>query len=493
MSRNTLYSLVKVLSKKELEEIPLFLKMPYVKAKEHHELAFAAIQKAPHAEEGIEGLTKQHLFASAFGSEPYNDKKLRQLKIDLCCFIEDFLATKQLKKDEHKRGELLASALASRKDHELFKNTVSKRAGQLEKKPESGKASQQELAALYRTLYYHPETQRLEKNNDLLQRHIEHLETHFIISYLECAAESLLKKKVINFEEELYFIDTVVKAAEQRKATNPVIHSFLLLYNLSLDKEQASDLNKAKEAIFCSLKYMGYWEKQMAIKLLAQRVGADKHTPKDEKDQLLFEIYKKPFDDGFYKSANGSIAPNHFINMVIVAAKAREFEWAHYFLETKSRYLPKDEKKTVLYLCRGSVYYQKWCHKKDNTNLEEALFLLEKIPERCHEIYNLRKRSLSLRIHYELYHKQGDFDKIEKLTRNFNDYLKNNKPLSEQKKAAYLFFLQQFKSLCNLHFQIGLTKGDVDQYLKELSGNSSFPLYAWLVEKAEELKQSLHR
>lgn len=491
MPRNTLYDLVNILTKPELDELTAYLDNPFNGAKKHHVLCFAAIKKNVKNKQILEGLTKEKLFAYSFGKLPYSDVKLRHLKSETCRLIEDFLAAKQLKSSEMRRSELLASALEERKDYHLFKETIFKRLKMLERQDEKGKSYFWEMASLYRLLYYHPEAERLDKDNDFLQRHIENMEHFFILTCLESGTESLLKQAVINFEEQSSFLKTAAYAVEKKVAQLPVIAAYFSLYRLYVDDGNKFDLSKVKKQVFDSLKYMDVWERKMALKLLTQKANTSKQIGKKQRDKLLFELYKKSVDKGFSKAPNGIIEPNHFINIVIVAAKAQEYDWADIFLKQKLRYLPKSEKKIVEKICLGSIYFQKGLSKKNKTDLNKALGFLEPIPSRCHEKYNLRIRSLSIRIYYELLHDKGDFEKIENQVRNFEEYLNNNSTLSENKKSDYLIFLNAFKSLCKLHFLPNNTNPSIDQYLKELLENDNVFLREWLLEKAEGLKKSL--
>lgn len=491
MPRNTLYDLVNILSKPELDELTAYLANPYNGAKKHHVQCFAAIKKNIKNKQILERLTKEKLFACSFGKLPYSDVKLRNLKSETCRLIEDFLAVKQLRSSTMWRSELLAAALEERKDYHLFKETIAKRLKTLERQDEKGKSYFWELASLYRLLYYHPEAERLDRDNDFLQRHIENLEHFFILSCLESGTESLLKRAVINFEEQSSFLKTAAIVAEKKRTLFPVMAAYFSLYQLYADSEVALDLNLVKKQVFNFLKHMEVWERKMALKLLTQKANANKQIGRKQRDKLLFDLYKKSVEEGFSKAPNGIIEPNHFINIVIVAAKAQEYDWAFIFLEQKLRYLPKTEKKLVEKICLGSIYFQKGLSKKNKTDLKKALGFLEPVPPRCHEKYNLRIRSLTVRIYYELLHEKGDFDKIENQVRNFEEYLNNNSTLSENKKSDYHIFLNKFKALCELHLFPNNTRLNIDQYLKELSENDNIFLREWLLEKAEGLKKSL--
>ena len=80
---------------------------------------------------------------------------------------------------------------------------------------------------------------------------------------------------------------------------------------------------------------------------------------------------------------------------------------------------------------------------------------------------------------------------MENQIRNFEDYLRKNPTLANNKKSDYFIFLNKFKSLCELHFLPNNKKSKVDQYLKELLENNEIFLREWLIEKAEELLKPL--
>ncbi len=411
----------------------------------------------------------------------------------MCRLLEDYLVLKELKTAPHLRSELLVGALERRNDYHLYKETVHKRLRKLDTAEEQGKTAFREAAFLYQSLYYHPETERLDKDSDFLQRHIENLENYLTIACLENGAESLVKKHTVNARERLFFTDTAALAAEKKAGELPVPESFLALYRLLGEEVQAEDFLPIKTKVLGSLKNMDAKEKQMALKLLSSKANSLVKAGHPEQIHMLFDLYKKSVDEGLSLAANGVMDPTHFINVVIAGAKVGEFDWVLQFLQKYKRHLPETEKKIVESLCMGSIYFQQGMKNGQLSDYKTALRFLEPVPQRSHEKYNIRIRSLCLRSRFELFREDGEFEPVDKQMKNFKSYLGKNETLSQEKKDEYSSFLYGFRGLCKLQTNPDKTKATVDQYLKELSGGDKIFLRDWLMSKAEELKSSLRQ
>lgn len=486
MPRNTLDSMIRLLGKAEIAEVSTFLACPLHGAKPEHIACFKLLSQPSRKE-----VPDEALFAHAFGDEPFDDGKLRRLKSETCRLLEDYLVLKELKKSSRLRSELLVGALARKDDYHLFKEAIGKRLRKLEEAGERGQAFHAEAAFLYQSLYHHPETDVLDKDNRLLQKAIEHLEHQFAIAYLQNAGENLVRQQVIDAHERLTFLETTRRFEEKQPGKFPVLQSFQALFRLLNDQDGLGSFEEVRSLVLNHLPHMAVSEQQMALKLLSSKAIRFSATGAASPSRWVFELYRTSFEMGLSVGSNGKIPPNHFLNMVISAAKLGEYDWALEFLQRQKRYLPVAEREMVERLSLGSIYFQRGMGTGQHSHYRTALKHLEPMPQRSHDIYNLRARSLSLRACYELFRHDGELEPVERQLKNFDRYLHGNKTISKSKKEEYRNFLKGFKALLKLALTPGQSKSAVDAFIVNYMGLKPIALKDWLKEKTEELKASL--
>lgn len=492
MSRNTLFSLMRQLGKPEMNELAQYLDCPLHCPSPVFRACFAALRDA-HPEMDEEKLTDALLYQATYSGEPLDEAKLRRLKSDMCRLIEDYLVLKELRKSPRLRSELLIEALGRKDDYHLFKETTVKRLRRLEEAKERGKAYHAEAAFLYHALYHHPETDVLDKDKHLEQKSMEHLEQHFAIAYLENAGENFVRQRVIDAHEWLPFMEATSRFEEKQPGQFPVLQSFQALLRLLKDPAGLDSFEGVRSLVLNNLHHMAVSEQQMALKLLTTKAIWLSANEKSGANRWVFELYKTSFEMGLSVGPNGKTPTNHFLNMVISAAKLGAYDWALDFLQRQKKYLPKPEKEMVERLSLGSIYFQRGKDSGQLAHYHMALEHLDRMPQRSHVIYNLRARSLSLRIYYELFRHDGELEPVERQVKNFDRYLQGNTTISKSKKAAYRNFLKGFRALLKLTLTPGLSKSEVDAFISNYMALEQLVLKDWLKEKAEELKASLHR
>ncbi|HMQ47994.1 MAG TPA: hypothetical protein PKA00_11420 [Saprospiraceae bacterium] len=483
MSRNTLSSLMRILKSSELEEVEAF----FQNEKEEYQRCFQYLgQHYPLKKESQ--YSNEHLFAAAYPGEPYNDQKLRHLKSGICRLLEDYLVLGELKTDEKSRQELLIRALAKRPDYNLFKNTITKRIQKLDSGKQRGKAYFQEKAHHYQWLYLHPETEPLNPEMDYLRHYIEHLERFFTLTSLELATESILLHRNIQTVTSPLLSDAATYIAEEQAEVSAVFRLFLALFYV-YSKRRPFDAPTLKAQLEDCLPQMDDIERRMALKFILSFPIQEANWGKGTYEAFIFDLYKQSVDAQLLIGLNGTINPGHFINIIIIGAKTGHFNWAEKALATHITYIPDNERITVKNFCLASIYYQKGLKTKRPADFKYALDLLDVSPKRSHEKYNIRHRSLLIRILYELFlMKQAEMDEIDKQVNNFKSYLRNNKRLSAVLKNAYDHFLDYFKTLCRLLLDPDKKATDVAAWKQQIQVNgTTIALKDWLLEKAEEL------
>ncbi len=486
--RYKLYRLIAVLESEELAEVAKFLDSPFHNTDKEVARFFKELSKF-HPGMDQPRLTNEHLFARTFGKAPYDDQKMRRLRMKLKSLLERYLVIRELDGPANLGSSILAQALGQRKDYGLFREAVSSRMDELEALPARGKSYHLEMAALWRALYYHPETDKLLPSNDFLQRHIDHLESYFTIATLQNGTECLLKQRIINLKEQPFYLEAAEKMAlAGHQKPQPIIQLFLEIFQLFRPQDQTVELASLQQLLEDCFNQLDQEEQRIALKMMVNYAAPFSNEGNREHTLFMFGIIQKTVDNDLVRNGHANISADQFLNITITAALVGKFEWASCFMDSHQSLLPEKEQPDALALAKASLHYQKGIYLQDTHELKAALHQLGLVSIRSGEKYSLRVRSLQLRIHYELYMSgEEGFDNVPELAKYFERHLANNPNYAEKKRAAYLQFVNQVKVLFKIASEPNARQQMADQYLKELQSDKKPILHHWLFQKAGEL------
>ncbi len=487
MSRNTLYSLMKIFSRTEIKE----LKDRFRTQKTEYRTCFNLLCKNLKAVKN-DTLSKEDLFAMVFPGEPFNDSKIRHLKSDMCRLLEEYLVEKELKTDEKTHQELLARALFRRNDYDLFTSTVKKRLNKLEELPHRGKAYFQEKAHHFRWLFLHAETEVFDKDNTWQRDYNEYLQHYFAIANLEVEADRFIAKRHLDLDGQTVFADPCIAFSEANNH-NQVLRLFSALFQLYLRNQPTPEkLNDLKNYLGSNLHRLGDIEKRMALKLLSNFPVRMLNKGEHDYSAFIFELFKKGADEGLLVNLNGQFNAGHFVNIFITACKNGEFEWAESLFKQYEPLLPEKDRQIVTEVCRASFLYQKAIISKSQADYLKVLKHTPSSPNRNHWRYNFRQRSMTVRVYYELFLFTKDYgEELERQLKNFDSYLHKNTTLVPELPQGYLKFNSHLRNLYRLAANPDTTKSQLNKFRQKLDADENVHLRHWLKNAAERLSQTL--
>ncbi|MEZ4962613.1 MAG: hypothetical protein R2830_22490 [Saprospiraceae bacterium] len=489
MSSYKLYRLIGLLGSDEIPVVSRFLESPAHNSDKECSRFFRELVKF-HPSMEHPKLTNERLFKRLYGPLPYDDQKLRRLRMKLKVLLERYLAVAEIDLGPDLSQKALVQSLARRSDYGLFCEAVKDRMEALDNQPYRGKAYHFEMAHLWKELHYHPETNFFNPDNDYLQQHIRHLETYFALATLQSGAEGLLLQRIVSSSEESRLMEPIANLSANGQ---PVVQLFQLMYHLFSQPGLSISLHDLSGQLHRCLPLLAPDEQRFALKMGIHYATPFSNSGSREHSRFMFGLYKTSVERGLLDFAHSLVSPDLFTNIVITAALVGEFDWATAFMQDHGPLLPEKDRHDARCLCEASIRYQQGIATGDTSFLKDALRQLALISVRSNEKYNLRMRSLQLRIHFDLFlHKEEGYDNVLELARYFENHLHNHPHYSDEKREAYLRFVNHVKALFKLASNPDADGSGLDLYLKELSSSPRPILQHWLLEKAGELRQSPH-
>lgn len=488
MAKYKLYRLIKILRKPELSDFEKFLRSPIHNSNKNCLLLFKELRKKQ------ERLTdsppeKEKLFKSVFGKVAYHDGKMRKLMTQLSQLLEQYLAMKEMLDNDTHRQEMLMYSLAKRNDHKLFELIADQRLSTLEN-ASKGLNYFRGMANLYRTKYWHPETRHFTMSSNLFGQYLHFHECLFILETLQNDTEYRILKRIVPHEKRAHLVRAVTEvAAHGDFAQSPVIKLFSHLHRLYLPEVKKPELDEIEKLLFNQFNSLEDFEQRMALKLLINYATPFSNNGSPGHTRFLFGLYRFGVEKGMMLNGVKAINSLFFTNIVVAGCMAGELDWIKNFITDYGPLLPNSERNTAIHLASAFHYYH--LGKKSNilTNFYTALGELNQIPLRSAAKFELRMRSLQLRIGLEMLHRQRfPLDDLLNQVRNFERHLETSTSYSEDKKDNYRSFLKYFRQLARLTNSPERNKILIDNYVKELLSSHLFVLRFWLLEKAEGLR-----
>ncbi|MCB0520588.1 MAG: hypothetical protein H6577_16135 [Lewinellaceae bacterium] len=429
---------------------------------------------------------KAAMSAHIYPGQPYNDAKMRKLMTRLTHLLEDFLIQQELSKDEATRHRLLASTLSRRGDYRLFKDAIEGRLKTIENGRVLGLAYYLEHQQLFASLYFHTETAKFTTHDSSLRQSIAHLEKHITLESLLMGAECLVRDRTLSSGGGYAFFENALQMAKGWGAEcPPVIAFFRDVVLLLLRPGQVADLSKLSSQVLSVFDEMGGDEQRMALKLLIFYATPYANNGSGEHSKFIFDLYRLGMEKGLLQHGDNPIDPILFLNIAITGAVEGAFEWTADFIKKYHPMLPVQDRENARHLGLASWHYQLGLAQGDTAELCRALALLNHIPIRSDEIYDLRTRSLQFRIMFDLFLAGAEpLETVLEQARNFKRYLSKNTTYSAAKRGAYTTFLQYAAALAKLLNQHGLDRGAITDFLEKLGFEKNCTLRHWLEEKA---------
>jgi hypothetical protein len=483
-----LFRLMSVLAKPELGEMDKFLQSPFYNTHQECSQLFHQLSRF-HPEMENPKLTKEYLFARVYGKIPFDDGKMRKLMTRLSGLLEQFLMVKALEQSPEFKSKTLIRSLAGRSDYGLFKAAVDARMNELEQQPERGREYFREMYQLFQALFFHSETSKFTLHHDYFQQFLSNFESYFMLVTLQNGTESILRRRIVQHQDEQFFLEAADNIARDTgMAQIPLVKFFHQIFRLYQAPKEEVDLEQLRDLLEEIFDLLGYDEQRMALKLLINYAipytnqGSAGHT------KFIFELYKIGVGKGMLIVGDSAVNTDLFLNIVTTGLLVGEFEWTQYFMQKYGELLPDDEREVALRFCAANWHYYNGMYLDSMTEFEASLQSINLIPVRASEKFDLRTRSLQLRVSYEVFKREADsLDNVLAMARNFQRHIAANHTYSEAIKGAYFQFIHHYKVLSRLTNDPDTAYVDVEKAITALEADKNCIMRKWLDEKLKGL------
>lgn len=477
MKNTKLTAVLKTFSKSEIVKFKDFVNSPYFN-KNTNVIKLNEVILDYFPDFDSEKFTEENIFKKLFGKEKYNYFKIKNLISDLYQISLTYLKIIANNKKGIENDINLLNELHERQLDNLF----------IQKE----KQINRELNSLIKDEFYYLKQYQLARVNtshfkfkksgysfNLIQNEYDIYLQYTLIVLLRNYSKMLTNKNHGNIEFKMEMFENVweyVKDKEFKDIPSAGIYRQMIALELSRDEKDYRSLIKLKEK----------YEKNLSdediyyILLVANSYSAYRLKLGDE------SFYNDRFS-AFKEMVDRKIQlPNYilfvnFINTYTSACMIGEYKWAEDFMKRFSDGIfPAEEKDNTVNYCLAFLSYRLKEYDKALEYFSKTNFKLF--------IMKVMVKSYTLRIFYEKNMHEQTFSAIDA----FRHYLKSEKLIAEEQKAAHYEFLKHVTELTKLKLEnIKENNIDLDFLRKQIKEMSSNPLGAknWLIEKSEKFNR----
>lgn len=497
------FMLFKQLSQNELKQFEKLINCGYFKNEKSigsdikNLIALIRSLKKHRKAQGFTESVKQAVYCDVFGEvnsdcslNHLQKKDLSKMMNKLLLTAEKFLMFEKIKNTTEYDAVLLYPQLIKRKHFLLLKRKINAAEKGLEKETKRGVQYHTQRFEIERIKEEQSHTDgnfaKLD-NYDDLQRHID---TKYLLQKLQY---HLAKITLINTQNKAFYLEPYKKLKDLLTIEEYEENSLIKLYLLNI--QLIEENNKNKNEMFLKLfKLLEEEENSIPenfLKPFLTNLANYCSFQINNKGDLNYFKYQfeilKAMDNAKLLVKNEGINIGLLKNIITVACRRNEFNWARKKLMEYEKYIPKKVRKSVLAYNNLIIdFNQKKFNKVVDYFRKRGRGEIEKIDDK-HEI---SARIIELQYHFEkdIIAENNTYCKIASLTAKINEYKKTkpHRKLIKRRKDSYLNFIRIFRRIYNLKNPD--CEANISKVKDSFEEKDSIWEKQWLLDKINELE-----
>lgn len=262
-------------------------------------------------------------------------------------------------------------------------------------------------------------------------------DTAFIARKLRLTCIALSHQAVYPAQYDLGMLEPVLEQVRRRQLTDtPAIGLYYFGYYLMARPEEAENFARFKALLLSQAEQLPPDERRdlylIAINFCIKKVNALQENYYRE----ALDLYKFALQNQLLVE-NGNLSPFAFNNIVAIALKVRETDWAEHFILDNARFLEKKQRLATSSLNLARVEYVRRDFKKALLHLQVADYK--------DLINNLISKTLQLKIFFE----SGDLDLVDAHLNALHTYIRRQRVMGYH-RTNYLNVVKHARALLNL-------------------------------------------
>ncbi len=469
MRDTKLYQLLIQVPEAQRKQLALFVASPYfnsvprisklLEVLEQHLLRYKVRQ-----------LSEQEIFALVLPDQPYDQNRFRKDCSALLKLLLQFLVQQQFDSAAHLHGGSLLRALNQLGIDDHFSGYHQSALRSLDESP----ARDADLHLAYVQVgferYLHDVQQPTRNSDENLDALIDHLGQAQVIQKMKLCYLQLNNRLVTGKGKLRDDSEFIAKVTEQLQTLPPRTQMYFHLYRCTLDPELEGEYALFKQLLTATELAPMQRESMYtaALNYCARRLNTGHQGFVRES----FAIYQEMLDRKIL-GAEQRLLSGHFKNIVVVACRLLEFDWARQFVDDHFAELPPQHQRIAHNFSLGCIAFSEG-------KFAQAEPFLHRVLDDYEDIYfGIDARVILLRSYYETANLIG----LESLADSFRMFLKRNTQIDGQRKANLQEFIRHLRRLANLPPSDKVAR---DKLRQDILKGRAVPNQAWLLSKLDQ-------
>ncbi len=469
MQKSRLISILKTFSKKEIREFRKWVNSPAHNLREDVVLLFEYLMEDRHLHKD-ELLSKEYVFRKVLPKERFDDAKIRQAMHFLMKAVEEFLIFQELLEDNVRAKRTLASVYRKRKLEKSFQKNIKLVQQLQEQHPyrNSGYFRNDYLIQQEQYIYL-SKLQRTTKLN--LQDVSDSLDLTFLTDKLRQSSFMLSHQRVYKTKYNIGLFEKVLEYVRSKELLDiPAVAIYYYCCMSLLEKDDETHFQNLKKEIQQHGEYFPLAEIRdiylLAINYCIGRMNIGHKAFFRE----AFELYRLGFEEKVLLE-NETVSRWTFLNVVAIAIRLEEFEWAENFVTDYQKYLEEKYRESVGNFSLARLNYEKG-------DYAVAMRLCNQV-ESDDILMNLSTRTMLFKMFYE----EGEHDSLESLLESVRNYLQR-KEIMGYHKTNYKNIIRFTKKLLKVN---PYSQTQKDKLKTEIEMTEPLTERSWLLTQLAKL------
>ncbi len=415
--------------------------------------------------------TRKDVHRLLFKGEKFNDKRIRYLLTDLNKILFDFLSYKQLYKNHDEQQALLLKELSERDCVRSFEKTYNKELRQLQN---DGLIDPEALYHKYRlqSLKAKQELESGQRSSAVFEEGSSSLDNYFVAKKLQISAEKINLNYILKKDWSDPFLRIILEQIDKGLfKDSPYIGLYRLIIRSLTDQENEAVFEKLKANVSSHIHRLSSNELsdlyQYLLNYCIRRINAGRLSFQNK----LLDVYKSALDHGALLT-DGRLSQWDFKNVVTIALRTKQIEYARDFIHGYKPYLPSEQRNNALAYNLANLHFAE-------EDYRAAIKQLQKV-DLDDVFYRLDARSILLKSYYEL----DDTDALFYHATAFRSMLNRNRKISDHQRKLYLNLIKHTVSLSRIENE----KSKLLLIQQRVQANPNVADLRWLEEKITEKK-----
>ena len=477
MKNSQLIKLLETFDPKEIKKFSEFISSPYFNKNKNVIKLFEVVIKA-YPDFKQEKITRENIFFKLFPGKKYNGNTLRVLIHLLYENARKFLVYSRIEKNIYRYKEELVYELLER---ELYNESIKETDKTISELEETDIRDSDYFK--YKYIFEETKLQFLQRiKQEKLDKYItkssietpfKNLTYYFFVNLLIYYSIALSTKVMYNIDIDTVLFEKLFSYFDYELFNdNPFIqmhYNILMILKTNDEKYFYTVKNlvqKHEKSLTPErLNYFYLYLENFCLRKI--RAGETRFR------REVFEILKLKLKKNIYKGE--PIMHRYFYrNILLTAAKLKEFDWANNFIESYKNELHPDVREAVYCYCKAFLEAEK-------NNFEKSLDYLSTL--KTDDLYlKIDLKFLQARLYYEL----DWYDVLNSAIDSMRHFLKSNKFIPENRRPQFSTFVKLLSSLNNTRLKKDEMK--IMELKDIILKTEDLQWKDWFIKKIEELE-----